>query len=98
MKTTKTAAEINAIMKELADYSAMKEELTAQIEALQDQVKTYMTENGIDEVIGENGEKATWRSVVSNRFDSASFRKSEWGQLYNEFCKRTEYLRFTFNR
>ena len=98
MKTTKTAAEINAIMKELADYSAMKEELTAQIEALQDLVKTYMTENGIDEVIGENGEKATWRSVVSNRFDSASFRKSEWGQLYNEFCKRTEYLRFTFNR
>ena len=98
MKTTKTAAEINAIMKELAEYSAMKEELTAQIEALQDQVKAFMTENGIDEVIGENGEKATWRSVVSNRFDSASFRKSEWGQLYNEFCKRTEYLRFTFNR
>lgn len=94
----KTIEEINATMKELAEYTAMKEELTAQIEALQDQIKAYMNENGIDEIIGENGEKATWRSVVSNRFDSASFRKSEWGELYKEFCRRSEYMRFTFNR
>ena len=31
----KTIEEINATMKELAEYTAMKEELTAQIEALQ---------------------------------------------------------------
>lgn len=98
MKTTKTIAEINATMKELAEYTAMKEELTAQIEALQDQLKEYMTETGQDELIGENGSKCTFRNVVSSRFDSASFKKSEWGELYKEFCKRTEYKRFTFAR
>lgn len=93
-----TNKNINEVMAELKNYMDMKDELQAEIEALQDQVKSYMTEAGVDEVIGENGEKATWRSVVSNRFDTASFRKSEWGELYKEFCKRTEYLRFTFNR
>lgn len=94
----KTIDEINATMKELAEYTAMKEELTAQIEALQDEIKGYMAETGVDEVVGENGEKATFRSVVSNRFDSTAFKKSEWGELYKEFCKRTEYKRFTFAR
>ena len=94
----KTLAEINQTMKELAQYTDMMEELKAQIETLQDEVKAYMTETGVDEVVGENGEKATWRGVVSNRFDSTAFKKSEWGELYKEFCKRTEYKRFTFNR
>jgi len=94
----KTIDEINATMKELAEYTAMKEELTAQIEALQDEIKGYMAETGVDEVVGENGEKATFRSVVSNRFDSTAFKKSDWGVLYKEFCKRTEYKRFTFAR
>ena len=31
MKTTKTAAEINAIMQELSEYSAMQDELNTQI-------------------------------------------------------------------
>ena len=93
-----TNKNINEVMAELKNYMDMKDELQAEIEALQDQVKSYMADNNVDEVIGENGEKATWRSVVSNRFDTASFRKSEWGELYKEFCKRTEFLRFTFNR
>ena len=97
MKTTKTIAEINATMKELAEYTAMKEELTAQIEALQDEIKGYMTETGVDEVIGENGEKATFRSVISNRFDSTSFKK-DFLDIYKEYEKRTEYKRFTFAR
>ena len=93
----KTIAEINATMKELAEYTAMKEELTAQIEALQDEIKGYMAETGVDEVIGENGEKATFRSVISNRFDSTSFKK-DFLDIYKEYCKRTEYKRFTFAR
>lgn len=93
-----TNKNINEVMAELKNYMDMKDELQAEIEALQDQVKSYMSEAGVDEVIGENGEKATWRNVVSNRFDSTAFKKSEWGELYKKFCKRTEYLRFTFNR
>lgn len=93
-----TNKNINEVMAELKNYMDMKDELQAEIEALQDQVKSYMTEAGVDEVIGENGEKATWRNVVSNRFDSTAFKKSEWGELYKDFVKRSEYMRFTFNR
>jgi len=92
-----TIKNINDIMKELATYTEMQEELKMQIEALQDEVKAYMTDNNVDEVIGENGEKATWRGVISNRFDSTAFKK-DFLDIYKEYTKRTEYKRFTFNR
>ena len=88
---------INEVMKELATYTEMQEELKMQIEALQGEVKAYMTETGTDEVIGANGEKATWRGVISNRFDSTAFKK-DFLDIYKEYCKRTEYKRFTFAR
>ena len=88
---------INEVMKELATYTEMQEEVKMQIEALQDEVKAYMTETGTDEVIGANGEKATWRGVISNRFDSTAFKK-DFLDIYKEYCKRTEYKRFTFAR
>lgn len=89
--------DINAIMKELAEMTAMLEETSAIVESLKDEVKAYMTEQGVDEVVTENGEKATWREVISNRFDSTAFKKSEWGELYKEFTKPTKSKRFTFN-
>ena len=92
-----TIKNINEIMKELAQYTDMMDELKVQIESLQDEVKAYMTEQGVDEVIGENGEKATWRGVISNRFDSTAFKK-DFLDIYKEYTKRTEYKRFTFNR
>ena len=88
---------INEVMQELASYTQMQDELKAQIEALQDEVKAYMTETGTDEVIGANGEKATWRGVISNRFDSTAFKK-DFLNIYKKYCKRTEYKRFTFAR
>lgn len=92
-----TIKNINEVMKELAQYTDMMDELKVQIESLQDEVKAYMTEQGIDEVIGENGEKATWRGVISNRFDSTAFKK-DFLDIYKEYTKKTEYKRFTFAR
>lgn len=89
---------INETMRELAEYTAMAEELKAQIEALQDDVKSYMNDNNIDEVVDEEtGCKATFRAVVSNRFDSTSFKK-DFLDIYQEYLKKTTYKRFTFNR
>lgn len=88
--------DINRVMKELAEYSAMQEELSLQIEALKDEVKAYMTENGTDEVLGENGEHATWREVISNRFDSTAFKK-DFLDIYKEYTKASTSKRFTFN-
>ena len=93
----KTIAEINATIKELAQYTEMAEELKAQIDSLEDEIKEYMKDNELDEIVGENGEKATWRDVISNRYDSTSFKK-DFLDVYKEYTKRTIYKRFTFNR
>lgn len=92
----KTLAEINATMKELAEFTRLQDELTAQIDELKDQLKLYMAENDLDEILGENGEHAVWRKVISNRFDSTAFKKSEWGELYKEFTRPTETKPFKF--
>lgn len=87
---------INATIKELAEYSRMAEELSAQIESLKDQIKAYMSEAEIDELLGENGEHVIWKTVISNKFDSTAFKKSEWGELYKEYTKQTETKPFKF--
>ena len=92
----KTVAGINAIMKELAEYTAMKAELEAQIDTIKDQIKEYMNDENLDELLGENGEHVVWKSVISNRFDSTAFKKSEWGELYKEFTKPSETRPFKF--
>ena len=74
MKTTKTAAEINAIMQELSEYSAMQDELNTQIESLKDEIKLYMQESGQDELIADNGSKAT---CTSSSIDVTIY-DSEW--------------------
>ena len=86
----KTLAEIQKTMRELAEFTAMQAELEAQIDSLKDELKEYMKAENVDELLGENGEHAVWRKVISNRFDSTAFKKSEWGELYNEFTKPTE--------
>lgn len=92
----RTIEEINATMRELAEYTRMQEELTAQIDTLKDELKEFMTAEDLDELLGENGEHAVWRKVISNRFDSTAFKKSEWGELYKEFTKPTETKPFKF--
>lgn len=87
--------DINETMGELAEMTAMLEETKAIIEGLQEEVKAYMTAEGVDEVLTDNGEKATWREVISNRFDSTSFKK-DFSDIYQEYTRKTAYKRFTF--
>lgn len=83
-------------MNELAEYTALLDEVKATIAALQDDIKDYMTETGVDEVLTESGHKATWREVISNRFQSTEFKKIH-GDLYKAFTKPTVTKRFTFS-
>lgn len=88
---------IKAIMAELKEYTVMQDELTAQIETLKDEVKAYMKEHGIDEVIGDEGEKATWREVTSKRTDMTALKR-DLGDALDEYIKLTKCMRFTFNK
>ena len=86
---------INEVMKELAEMNALLEETNAIIEGLKDEVKEYMNDQGVDEVVSDSG-KATWREVISSRFASTEFKKVH-ADLYKAFCRSTTSRRFTFN-
>ena len=87
---------INVTLKELKEYNEMSKTLEVEIKKLQEEAKEYMTENGMDEVISCDGIKATYRDVISNRFDGTQLKKDHL-DLYNEYLKKTTYKRFTCN-
>ncbi len=92
----KTTTNINATLKELKEYNDMMKALKAEIEKIQDECKEYMIDNNIDEVISDDGIKATYREVISNRFDSTAFKK-DFADIYSEYTKKSSSMRFTFN-
>lgn len=85
---------INDTLQAMAEYTRMKEEIDAEIESLKDALKAYMAENNTDTVTGTE-HRATWKTVKSNRFDSAAL-KADAPELYAAYVKTSETKRFTF--
>lgn len=85
---------INAIMRELAQYMRMADEIAAMVDGLRDQVKAYMAENGLDTLIGDE-HKATYKSVGSSRVDTTALRKA-YPDIAAQYTKHSESMRFTF--
>ena len=85
---------INAIMTELAQYTRLQEEAAAMVEALKDQLKNYMVENGLDVLTGSE-HKASYKTVVSSRIDTAALKRSD-PDIAEKYTKTTETKRFTF--
>lgn len=82
-------------LNELTVIRAQIKELQGEEEAYTDLIKEEMTANGEDELlVGDY--KLTYREVVSNRFDSTTFKKS-YSDLYKLFTKTTTYKRLTIN-
>lgn len=92
VKTMK-ATNINNIIKEIKEYQAMQEALKAEIEALKADAVEYLKANNIDEYMCDEG-KVTYREVISNRFDSTSFKK-DFADVYEEYIRKTSSMRFT---
>lgn len=85
--------ELTSKVKELKELKMMAEELAAEITAIEDTIKAEMTARETDELI--TGEyKIRWKNVVSNRFDTTSFKKTH-ADLYEQYTKTTETRRFT---
>ena len=82
-------------MKELAQYLRMQEEISETIEGLKDQIKAYMTENGL-ETLASDEHKATFKAVSSSRIDTTAFKKA-FPSMAEQFTKTTTSQRFTFN-
>lgn len=85
--------ELTSKVKELKELKRMAEELTAEITAIEDTIKQEMTARATDELI--TGEyKIRWKEVISNRFDTTTFKKTHT-DLYEQFTKTTTTRRFT---
>ena len=71
----------------------MSEELNDEITALQDTIKTTMTERDTDILIA-GAFKISWKPIESSRLDTAAIKK-ELPELAARFTKTTTTRRFT---
>lgn len=85
---------VNEIMTELAQYTRLQEEAAAMVEALKDQLKQYMTENGLDTLTGSE-HKVSYKTVTSSRLDTAALKQA-LPDIAAQYTKTTETKRFTF--
>lgn len=85
---------IDTIMKELAEYIRMNEEIGANIDALKDVLKQYMIETGVDSLTGTE-HKASYKAVISSRIDTTAIKK-ELPEVAAKYTRTTETRRFTF--
>lgn len=87
-----SATEINAKVKELRELRRMADELAAEIEAVQDSIKSQMDAQGVDTLAGTDW-KVTWKPVTSARLDSSALKK-ELPEIAAHFMKQTTTRRF----
>ncbi len=78
-------------VRELVELKKFAEELDAEITTLEDEIKKVM---GDEEELFAGAFKVTWKNVVSNRFDSAKFKKS-YPELAVAFTKLVTSRRFS---
>lgn len=88
-----STVEITSKIEQLKELEALVREAEKEVEALKDDIKAEMTKRNTEEM--EAGRYIVrWTNVVSNRFDSTTFKK-EMGELYNRYVKTTESRRFS---
>lgn len=85
----------NTIFREMAQYRTIIAEAQKELDRLEAETKEYMTANEITELIGDE-HKATYKEVVSNRFDSKAFKADGHEDLYKAYQKSSSSMRFTF--
>ena len=87
--------EIISKIEALTEWETIIEEAKAEAEAIRDSIKAEMLNQNTEEL--EAGAYIIrWTSVLTNRFDTTSFKKSH-GDMYKEFTKQVSSRRFTIS-
>lgn len=84
--------EMDGKIKELRELRRMAEELTAEIDSIQDSIKAHMDAQGVDTINGTDW-KVTYKAVTSSRLDTAALKKA-LPDLAQQFTKTTSTRRF----
>lgn len=86
---------IDSIMKELAEYIRMGEQIAATVDGLKDTIKKYMEENQLETLTGSE-HKAIYKTVTSSRIDATALKRNA-PDIAEKYTKTTETKRFTFS-
>lgn len=85
--------ELTAKVAELQELKRLREELDAEMTALEDEIKAHM---GDAEQLTAGAFRIIWKSVTSSRLDTAALRKA-LPDVAARFMKQTTVRRFTVN-
>lgn len=80
------------IVDQLRELKRMQEEITAEIENIENQIKADMTAAQTDEFRGVTY-KITWKAYTQNRLDSKAL-KADLPDIAARYTKTQEYKRF----
>lgn len=88
-------SELISRIEALNEWEAVIEEAKAEAEAIRDSIKQEMIERETEE-LAAGQYIVRWTSILSNRFDTTSFKKV-YGELYKAYTKQTASRRFTIS-
>ena len=78
---------------ELMELKRMRDELDAEIQAAEDEIKAAM---GDDDTLLAGPFKVTWKTVTNSRLDSTALKKA-LPEIAARFMKQTTTRRFSIN-
>ena len=84
--------ELTAKVQEIRELKRMQEELSAEIDALQDSIKQHMDAAQVDTLTGADW-KVTYKTVSSSRIDTTALRKA-MPEVAQQFTRQTTTKRF----
>ena len=84
--------EMDSKIKELRELRRMADELTAEIDSIQDSIKQHMDTAGVDSINGADW-KVTYKAVTSSRIDTGALKKA-LPDVAAAFTKTTTARRF----
>lgn len=91
-----TNAEMIKKVEELNKLEELIEEAKAEAEAIKDVIKGEMLANDTEEMDLDGKYIVRWTSVTSNKFDSATFKKT-LPEIYKAYLKQSISRRFSIS-
>lgn len=85
---------LDSLMREIAEYTRMAEEVAATLDSLKDILKKHMEENGLDSIAGSE-HKASYKAVTSSRIDATALKR-DMPEIAAKYTKTTNTRRFLF--
>ena len=87
--------EMTQKIRQILELKRMAEEISAEMEALTDEIKGEMAAQNTDTLLIDVY-KVTWKPTTSTRIDSASLKKA-LPEVYEQYSKQTTSKRFLIN-